>query len=265
MAQKQEKQKKATTPAVAEKPALPATINYQGDAGVGFENVGINDMAVPFLIILQSGSPQVKRGEQQIEDAEEGDIFNTITNELYGSDIGIFVIPCAYQKAWVEWRPRESGGGFVKQHISEDILRNTKKNEQGRDVLPDGNVIVATAYHFVLLIDRTTKDYSQAVISMTSTQLKKSRKWNSLMATLKMTGPNGKFVPPMFSHIYKLTTIPEQNEFGAWSGWHVELTEPVVDVDFYNAAKEFALAVKAGRIAVTAPPTTDTSESDVPF
>lgn len=263
--QEQDKHESVNIPAVNKRSELSTVINYQVDAGLGFENVGVDDIAIPFLQILQSNSPQIKRGEQQIPGAKEGDIFNTITNELYSSDVGILVIPCAYQKAWVEWRPRELGGGFIKQHLTEDILRHTKKNEHGRDALPDGNVIVPTAYHFVLLIDSTTKDYSQAVISMTSTQLKKSRKWNSLMTTLKMTGLNGKFVPPMFSHIYRLTTVQEQNELGAWSGWHIELVEPVVDVDLYNAAKEFALAVRAGRIAITAPPATETLESDLPF
>ena len=39
---------------------------------------------------------------------------------------------------------------------------------------------------------------------MKSTQLKVSRKWNSMMMGIKMQGKNGLFTPPTYSHIYKL-------------------------------------------------------------
>jgi hypothetical protein len=262
------KKTESTVPAPVKEPTVPATMpDYSADAGSGFEGMGTQDLSIPFLIVLQANSPQVKRGDQQIKDAKEGDILNTITNQLY-HDEGIYVIPCGYQKAYVEWRPRESGGGFVQQHLTEAILTHTKKSDNNRDVLPNGNLIVTTAYHYVLLIDPVSLDYAQAVIAMTSTQLKKSRKWNSYMLSLKMTAKDGsKFTPPMFSHIYHVTTVAENNELGSWSGWHVELHEPVVNPGLYAAAREFAVSIKAGKVTVAAPPTVDDVQetSDVPY
>jgi hypothetical protein len=243
-----------------------ANIAYETDAGMGFDNMGAQDVALPFYVILQSGSPQLKRGEAQVEGATEGDIFNTVTAEIFKPDKGILVVPCAYVRAYVEWVLRENGGGFVTQHPNESILTHTKKDEKGRDVLPNGNVVVTTAYYFILAI--TPAGYNQGMVSMTSTQLKKARKWNSIMTSIKMTGANGqKFTPPMFSHIYKLTTIPEHNEKGAWSGWQIELAEVVVDPAIYTTAKSFAEMVRAGQMNIVPPqeePLHDDGES-VPF
>ena len=98
--------------------SLPATMDASmlaADAGLGRESMSITDMALPYLLILQSLSPQVKKSSpQRVDGAEEGDIFNTVTQELFASEDGINVIPCAFQKAWVEWAPRDSGGGCCR-------------------------------------------------------------------------------------------------------------------------------------------------------
>ena len=40
-----------------------------------------------------------------------------------------------------------------------------------------------------------------ALVAMKSTQLKKSRKWNSMVSSRSMQGKNGTFIPPRFSHM----------------------------------------------------------------
>ena len=129
--------------------SLPATMDASmlaADAGIGRESMSITDMALPYLLILQSLSPQVKKSSpQRVDGAEEGDIFNTVTQELFASEDGINVIPCAFQKAWVEWAPRDSGGGWIASHSSDQILNHCNRNEQGFDVRKDnGNIIVPT-------------------------------------------------------------------------------------------------------------------------
>jgi hypothetical protein len=70
------------------------------------------------------------------------------------------------------------------------------------------------------------------------------------------------FTPPMFSHIYKLTTIPQSNDQGSWYGWKVELVEELTDASLYQAAKKFRDAVKAGE--AKAKMETD-EEDEIPF
>ena len=84
-------------------------------AGRGLENVTNDDITIPRLAIIQAGSPQrKKKDEKYLEGAEEGNIFNTVTNQLYSDSIT--VIPCGYRKSYVEWVPREKGGGLVAVH-----------------------------------------------------------------------------------------------------------------------------------------------------
>jgi hypothetical protein len=248
--------KAAPLPAVQKTAPSPATAKdienlMAGDANKGFENVTATDMAIPFITILQALSPQVKRGDQQIEDANEGDIFNTVTGTLYAGDEGIFFIPATFKKAVVEWKPRDEGGGFVAQYDDLSEAPNAQKDANGRLVTPEGNVLVDTAYHYGLLVDPVTGEYSPVVISMTSTQLKKSRKWNTLMSNLKLTKADGtKFTPPMFGYMYKLTTIPEENASGSWSGWEIELYGQTHSIDLYHAAKLFAENINKGLVKV---------------
>ena len=53
---------------------------------------------------------------------------------------------------------------------------------------------------------------------MKSTQLKISRKWNSMMNGLKLKGKDGLYTPASFSHIYKLKTTQMSNDKGTWFG-----------------------------------------------
>jgi hypothetical protein len=83
---------------------------------------------------------------------------------------------------------------------------------------------------------------------MKSTQLKVSRKWNSMMMGIKMQGKNGLFTPPTYSHIYNLSTVQMSNDKGTWFGWDVAKVGPVADKNVYNMAKSFAESVNKGEI-----------------
>jgi hypothetical protein len=231
------------------------------DSGIGFQGLDVKDIAIPYIAILQALSPQVKKGLAKVEGAEEGDIFNNVTSVVSKGNVGISVVPCAYQKRYVEWNSRESGGGFVKAHINENILSNTTKNDKGQDVLPGSkHIIVTTAHHFVLVIN-TDGSYERAVISMYSTQLKKSRKWNAIMVGLQGRAPNGSvYQLPSFSRIYQLTTVQEVKDANTWYGWSIGTPQPITRRDVYEGAKAFSLSVNKGEIEV-ATPATEVSES----
>jgi len=83
---------------------------------------------------------------------------------------------------------------------------------------------------------------------MKSTQLKVSRKWNSMMMGIKMQGKNGLFTPPTYSHIYNLSTVQMSNDKGTWFGWDVSKVGPVTDKPIYDMAKAFAESVGKGEI-----------------
>ena len=85
---------------------------------------------------------------------------------------------------------------------------------------------------------------------MKSTQLKISRKWNTIMQSIKVQGKNGLFTPATFSHLYQLKTVQQSNEKGTWFGWEVSKNGPVEDEGMYQQAKNLAESVSKGDIEV---------------
>ena len=170
----------------------------------------------------------------------------------------------------MEWKPREQGGGFIDSHDADSgIIGQTKRDPMtGKQVLPNGNHIVQTAYHFVLMM--SGDGYQNAVISMSSSQLKKSRRWNSLMLSQKIKGPQGMFTPPTYAFTYNLSTVSESNDRGSWFGFSIEKGSQVTDASIYGESKAFAQSAASG--AVDAKPESPKliseekpSEESVPF
>ena len=67
----------------------PSTILYREDAGTGFENVRQESLALPILKLLQNGSGEAqKRNQNYVEGAEPGMFLNIVTKRLYDGDKG---------------------------------------------------------------------------------------------------------------------------------------------------------------------------------
>jgi hypothetical protein len=234
---------------VTEKKSAPLPANmFEDDAAKGLGAIGQEDLALPFLKILGQLSPEVnKRDGKYVEGAEPGMIFNSVSGELYDGVKGIDVIPCFYKLEYIEWKDRGEGLGapIAIYDSSSDIMSKTKPDANYKDRLPNGNYIEKTASHFVIVSGDSP---STALISMKSTQLKISRKWNSMMSGIKMKGANGMFTPASFSHIYKLKTTQMSNDKGTWFGWEVSKVGPVTDKGLYDQAKGFSDSISKGSV-----------------
>jgi|TARA_Y100001963_G_scaffold61384_1_gene85709 hypothetical protein len=231
-----------------EKAGALATNLFEADANAGGENISQEDLALPFLKVLGQLSPEVnKQHAKHIEGAEPGMILNTVSGHLYDGKKGIEVIPVHYKRQLVEWQDRGSSTGApVAIHSADsDIMSQTTRDKSYKDRLPNGNYIENTANHFVILLGDSP---TTALISMKATQLKVSRKWNSMMMGIKLQGKNGMFTPPTYSHIYKLKTVQMSNDKGTWFGWDVSQVGPVSDKGIYDTAKNFAGRVGSGEI-----------------
>ena len=131
-----------------------------------------------------------------------------------------------------------------------DILTRTHREPgDNKDYLDNGNYIENTANHYVMVVNEAGIP-EPALIVMKSTQLKKSRKWNSMMMSTKLMGKNGPYTPPMYSHVYRLTTQAESNDKGKWYGWEIEKVGPIEDMNQYQAAKAFAQQINSGEVKV---------------
>lgn len=244
---------------------LPSLSMFEEDAYKGMDQIGGDDLALPFIRILGDLSPQVKKSKAEyIEGAEPGMLFNTVSKQLYDGKKGIQVIPCYYKREYVEWTDRGEGSGApVAVHpANTDLMNQTQRDGMGKDRLPNGNYLENTASYYVVVLN-SDGSAETALITMKSTGLKTSRQWNSMMSSIKLEGKNGKFTPPMFSHIYHLSTVEMSNKKGTWNTWSISKVGPVQDRGTYEQAKSFAESVSKGD--VQAKHSSEEVEDKVPF
>lgn len=209
--------------------------DFAAQAGAGFEDMTAQDYSLPFIILIQSNSPQLDPTKAEyIEDAKQGMFLNTVTGELFRE---MRVIPCAYSFRVIERKPREAGGGFVGRYERGQEPSFTV-NDYGKKLTRTGGELIDTAYHYVIVIGADGMP-QQAVMIFRSTQLGKSKKWNAKMAALKMTHGGSVFTPPMYSSIYTIVSGKESNEKGSWFGYVIEREGYVQDANLLSLAKEF--------------------------
>tara|TARA_R100001443_G_scaffold56624_1_gene67543 strand:- start:13576 stop:14367 length:792 start_codon:yes stop_codon:yes gene_type:complete len=239
--------------AIKEKAGAVANLNIEQFADAGFENVDSKSLALPFLKVLGQLSPQVTQGDSQfISEARAGMIYNTVTDELYDGAKGITVVPCYYKLEYIEWKDREKGAvAPVNVYSSDsDIMSKTTRGDDGKDRLENGNYIEETASHYVLIVepDKT----STALLTMKSTQRKKSKKWNSMMMSLRQKRKSGAgfFKPAPFTQRYSLKTVLEKNNLGSWFGWEIEHLGGVDSEEVMKAAFDFYESCKKGAVRV---------------
>ena len=267
---------------VKEKIALPEEYDLamlQQDSGAGVDNMSADDIALPYLGILQSNSPQVQPGRPEyIEGAQASMFYNTVSQEIYdGRTRGLMFVPCAYERRYVEWVDREAGGGYVADYdIDSDILSYTKKDERGRPRMPTGNLIVETAYHTGLFLDPETESWMNAVVALKSSGLKVNRRWNNELVTSKV--PGTELQAPRWLYAYHLTTSLETKKNNSWYQLHIE-KGTIVSKAVYDKAKQFHKLVVSGGVkrAVEKDPVVDDAprnssdggdnshDSDIPF
>ena len=222
---------------------------FEADAGDGIRDLTQEDLALPFLKILSGLDPLL----DELDTARRGDLYNTVSGQVYSGKDGIRVIPCAYQRRFIQWAPRGSGSGaplaiFETQQECPPVKRSEEDNKD-YVVNGDGSYIEETHQHFIVIINEDGSAET-ALIAMKSTALKKSRKWNSMMSSVQMQGKNGPFTPPRFSQVYHLKTVQEENSKGSWHNWEMSREGPVTDGGLYKRSKEFFESITSGDVVV---------------
>ena len=193
------------------------------DQGAGLSSHTMDDLAIPFMKILSSMSPQTKKNKTEyIEGATEGMIFNTVSQDLTDGTKGISIVPC--------------------------LLNQAVKDSEGKLRLPSGTYLERTHNHYCLLIDNEGFT-SQVLLSMKVSQLSKSRKWNTMIMSAKVRNGDTVINPPSWYYTYHLQTKAETNDKGDWYGWNITRGE-VVPASVYSEAKLFHDSIKRKEVKV---------------
>lgn len=210
--------------AVAAKEAKTDVAAYEGYAefaGAGFENQSQDDYSIPFITILQALSPQLEEDES----LRAGMIINTVTGDVAEAKKGVAFVPATTQHVFVEFKPRESGGGFVGVHATNSDVVVAAKNASssyGQYNTPTGNELVETFYVYGVLVGEDGSA-TQAVIGFTSAKIKKYKAWMTKAKTVQINLPDGRRIPaPLFAHRYRLVAVIEKNSKGTFYNWDVK-------------------------------------------
>ena len=87
-------------------------IDFEEDAGLGFENATSDSFAQPILQLLQPLS-KVCMAENKPANAAPGKIYNNLQNECYDF---VDVIMCHFETQYVEWLIQNEQYTFVRAH-----------------------------------------------------------------------------------------------------------------------------------------------------
>lgn len=238
---------KAPSKAVAVKKAAGVTnVNVdlleEQDAGKGV-STDMADNVVPLLKVLQPLSPQVLKQKTQdyIKGAEAGMIWPRGEKQVWDGDEGIRIVPCHYERVWMEWGPAR-GGGLKGRHAkgTDDTPRELgaelKKDDQGNDrwVLPNGNILQDNRQHVVLVLDKYNEP-TPFVLPMAGSNIGTSRNWHPVMNKKKTKKGNK---AASYRYVYLLTSVPRENEKGAWHQMAITDLDERSDDDVYLMARQ---------------------------
>tara|TARA_R100000322_G_scaffold166740_1_gene133672 strand:- start:661 stop:1503 length:843 start_codon:yes stop_codon:yes gene_type:complete len=227
----------------------------EADSGLGNKEVNQDTLSIPFLKTnLSKQILEANRG------AVSGDMYNTVTGEIYDRDKGIKVIPCVFQRRFIQWSPLgdEQSAPIAIYATKEECPVTERSKEDNKEYLTDGSghYIEDTHQHYCLIVktdDRgnPTGATDAVMIAMKSTSLKASRKWNSIISTRRKQKADGSmFIPPRFLYTYSLGTYMESGRKGDYFVWDMKLADELSNVSLYNEAKAFALSVEQNNVDV---------------
>lgn len=211
---------------VAKKAESAVATNDYGDfAGAGFENVSTASLKIPFLGILQGLSPQLKK--DGIPGAQQGQLFNTVTNELFDGDEGVEFIGAATEHCFVEWVPRDNGGGFVAKHApnSEVVAKaqgqfdfNQLKTEPNAET-GVRNDLIETQYIYGVAVGEAGIP-QPIIVAFKGTHLAAFRDWMSRVSYYVHENEDGSKIPgnqlPLFAFHARIRTAEETNKKGTF-------------------------------------------------
>lgn len=182
----------------------------KGKEARGTEHVKKDDLQVPRLALAQKMSPEIEPVDSKyIKGLEVGMMFNSLNKEILGKGPLYFTVLRGDPPRWIEFVPRDQGGGVKDPNVQEGDPRTKFQ--------PDGKPPLATKfYDFIILLlqnDRPPTFDDVIALSFKSTGLKTARLLNGLM---KMRDAD------IWAGRYELGTAFEKKKANVWAVYTVK-------------------------------------------
>lgn len=189
--------------------------DYGEYSGRGYGGTDRDDFMIPFLNLLQSNSPQVKKSHQEyVEGAEESMFLHSVTGELFDGRKGVLIQPCCTEHRFTEWLPRSQGGGFRGSYPPDHKVVQEARAKAGDSMRlqhENGNDLVDSYYMYVNLLASVDAEEPEGpcVLAFTSTKIKHYRRAMTRARTIK-----GGDKIPLFAHRLLMKSWQDHNQHG---------------------------------------------------
>lgn len=220
--------------------------------------VSNDDILIPRLAVAQAGmSPQLKKANELfIPGLEEGQLFNTVTNEIYGDSAT--VIPLFFTKNYVEF---EGGGSLRVLNVyktAADVPRGGLDWVEGSDG-KRGQRVTEFKNRMSLILSGAGV-WQPILVSFKKGEVKFSDQWNSAIKFARLADKL-----PCFAHTYKVS--PRLKTDGSKS-WYVKTVAPLgftPDAIFADASAYFEQLNKGGYTVDTSGLEAEKEDADTSF
>lgn len=178
----------------------------------GFENADQSDFTVPRIKLMQKGSPEIDKDNQNyVEGIEQGDFINSVTTEKYEKPLRI--IPILFQKSRIKYDDNgiECASLYSNGQKPDTGVRHTdvcskcefSQFDEETGEPPECSLM----YQFPSLIHKGEDDFDIAAASFASTSLKTGRK---LLNMARFSGGD------LFSRAYELADSKQSDSQYTW-------------------------------------------------
>lgn len=212
--------------------------NPANNQGQSTESVDPGALGLPFLQIIQKGSPEfdethAKHALKRVDGCRPGDVLYVPERRVLPRPI--LALPVAQTTLYTRWRPRNQGGGFLSNcPLSASTWPGYRRGVPGSPTANKEFVgedeLIYTIY-FMLLFKQGEGEravWKKAVIAFTGGQLKHARNWLKTIAGFSYPDmPDQK--APVFACTFLLNTGPDGNAQGGWMGWMAIHRDRILD------------------------------------
>lgn len=234
----------------------------QESGHAGGENIGKDDVVLPRLAVCQSTSPQRQKNKPvYIEGLEEGQLFNTVTKEIYPETTSL--IPLLYLKSRIYFKPLKDGGGILCQSRNgidggklSPSCASCEHSQFHEDDKPDCDLFKNVV---CLLLPPAVIAPQLVVFSFKSMALKVATNWITVMLSRNK---------PFYTQVYDVSTLSTSNSKGTFYVPTVNFKR-WVSIEEMNAAKSEYLNLSSKQQHIVTDneetETTAVRDEDIPF